>query len=462
MWKWVVGIVVLLVVLAGGIGAMVFASGGASGIQAQFKRQEKATEVRIEEVKRGELARSISAPGTVESLTVVKVGARVSSTITALPFPEGADVKEGDVIARLDDVELRARLDAANSRLRVEQAQLEGTKASLRLSEIELGRQRELYSTKDVAKSVLDQAEAEHARLTASVLAAEASIEAARAEIQEREKDLANCIISSPLSGTITKLDMKVGEQVLGTQTNAGTVIMEISDLASMIMNARVDETSIAPVKPGQAVKVFLNAYPNREFAGTVLRVKNSKQLDRDGTSYFATEVRLMVPEGERMEKTGLTANCEIEVEKFEDVVKVPSQSVLDRRVEDLPKSVVDSSPEIDKTKTFARVVYLMVDGKSVARPVTVGASDLTHTVVTGGLSSGDKIIVGPYKVLTTLKHDQLLKDMDAPAAPAGAPVTAEAKAEEKPAEGDSTGGGSNEGSTPGTTTSGGSTPKAG
>jgi len=89
----------------------------------------------------------------------------------------------------------------------------------------------------------------------------------------------------------------------------------------------------------------------------------------------------------------------------------VPSQVVVAREVDLLPLEIRENSPELDKSKTHAIVVYRYIDGKAVVTPVKIGPSDLTHTVITAGISEEDEIVVGPFKVLDTLKHNQNLKD---------------------------------------------------
>ncbi len=91
-------------------------------------------------------------------------------------------------------------------------------------------------------------------------------------------------------------------------------------------------------------------------------------------------------------------------------MLTVPSQAVLGRNVDELPQQI-RSSPEVDQTKRFTSVVYRMIDGKAVVTPVTLGPSDVTRTVITSGLNESDVVIVGPFKALETLKHDDKVKD---------------------------------------------------
>jgi len=221
---------------------------------------------------------------------------------------------------------------------------------------------------------------------------------------------------------------------VVGTLNNPGSVFMEIADLSVMLVKARVDESNIARVVEGQKARVFVNAYSEQVLVGTVDHVGLKRQVDKDGTAYFETDVLLELPEGLLL-RSGLTANADIEVETFRDIIKVPSQAVLDRPLEDLPASVTDGSPYIDRNKKFARVIYKMVDGKAQAVPVDVGASDLTTTVVVGGLKPGEQIITGPYKALIALKHDQKVVEEGKDGKPTDAKkIEAAAKDAEKPA----------------------------
>ncbi|MFG0284172.1 MAG: efflux RND transporter periplasmic adaptor subunit [Phycisphaerales bacterium JB039] len=403
--KLLVGLGITGAVLGAG-GFLAFqAVGGADGLREKFAKTEEIPEVRTRIVERGDLTRMVNAPGLIEPEISVDISARVSARITALPFKVGDSVKQGDVVVRLDAEDLQARLDAAEARLRSEEARLAGAQADLRLAELDLGRRRELFDSKDIAKAELDASEAQYNRAMSSLKAAEANIESARANVAEARRDLENAVIASPIDGVITAVNNEVGETVLGTFNNAGSVIMVIADLSRMLMRARVDETNIAPVKAGQKARVYVLSYPDEVFDGVVQRVHLTRQLFRDGTSYVEAEILVNKEEGD-LRFTGLNANADIEVQTLRDVVIIPSQAVVDRRIDEMDAEIIESSPHADRNKTFARVVYRYVDGKAIATPISVGSSDLTRTVVLGGLEAGDEIVIGPYRVVTELKHD--------------------------------------------------------
>jgi HlyD family secretion protein len=407
VWKWLVGILVVLVLLCGGGGFFLASSEKGKELLKFVQHESKPVEVRIDPVERGQVVRIVSAPGTVEPKTKVQISAQVVARVVALPFREGDEVKKGDVVVRLDAEDLVAALESTKASLKGEEARLEGLKAELANAESDLGRTRGLFETKDVSKASLDSAESAYLRAKSAVKQSEHAIEIAKSTIVRAQKDLDHTVITAPMDGIITKLNAEVGELVvMGTLNNAASVILEIADLSTMLVKAKVDEANIAPVQIGQNSKVYITAYPDRVFTGKVELVGLKKDIDKDGTGYFETEVLIHQDKGDRL-RSGLTANVEIEVETFPGVLKIPSQAIVDRRVDELPREMVDGNACVDKTKVFARVVYVIKDGKARAIPVSIGSSDPTHTVIVAGAAEGDRVITGPYKVLASLKNDQ-------------------------------------------------------
>jgi HlyD family secretion protein len=402
---------VSLVLVGGclGTGSWAHSSGKFDELMKMVRPELKPTEVRLTRAVKGDLVRTVSAPGQIEPRTKIEVSAQVSARIIAMPFRENEVVKKGDVVVRLDARDLAALLDGARAQLKSEEARLEGARASFINAELELNRRKELLSTKDVSQAEVDGAQAEYLRAQSNLSMVQHGIEAAQADIRRAEKNLDNAVITSPVDGVIVVRNAEVGETVVvGTLNNPGSVIMEIADLSVMVLKARVDEANIAPVKEGQKARLYVNAYPDRTFTGTVELVGLKRQVDRDGTAYFETEILIDLPEGMLL-RSGLTANADIEVETFREVIKVPSQAVLDRPLDELPRRVTDGNPNVDAAKKFARVVYVIEDGKAQPVPVVVGPSDLTHTVILGGLEDGREVITGPFKALVNLKQDQLV-----------------------------------------------------
>ncbi len=415
MRKWfiVLAIVLLLAALLGGSGYVLTQTQMGADLREKLKKKhDKPKPVRLETVHRNDMTRTISAPGIVEPRRKVEISAQVSARVIALPFKEGDLVHKGDVVVRLDAQDLTARLEAAKARLRSQQARLKGTEADLAAALADFGRKKELFDSGDIAKAIYEQAENRYNQALAAQAMAQADVEIANAQIIEAQRNLAHAVISSPIDGVLTALNAEVGELVVvGTLNNPGSVILEIADLSDMLFKARIDESSVARVKAGQHAKVYINAYRNDPFEGTVERMGLERKRWEDGTHYYEAEI-VLKDDPDRPLLSGLSATADIVVEQLHDVLVVPSQAVLDRRIDELPMQVIDTSAvAIDKTKTFVSVVYTVEHGKAKANPVLIGPSDLTDTVLLGGLAEGDQIIAGPFKTLVHLKHDDPVRD---------------------------------------------------
>lgn len=412
MWKWIIALVLVFLLIGGCLGGAFWFASSPAGKEwrEKFNPASKAVEVRMDKPRKGDLIRTISAPGTIDPRTKVDISAQVSARIVALPYREGTRIKKGDVLVRLDAVDLSAALDSAKARHASEQARLEGVRASMENADREMRRRKELLDTKDISQEEFDSARTAFDQLKSQYEQTLREIDIAVANIKRAEKDLGNTTIQSPIDGVITKLDAEVGELVVvGTLNNAGSVIMQLADLSDMLMKAKVDESNIAPVMASQKCRVFINAYPGQTFTGQVERVRPTRMLDKDGTAYFETEIQVDLPKDNGLR--GMLANADIEVQTMRDVIKVPTQAILDRPVDELPSDLLKNSPILDRNKKFARVVFRVVDGKASPTVVTIGLSDLTDTVVLAGLSPEDSIITGPYKALVAMKADQAVTE---------------------------------------------------
>lgn len=420
MWKWIVLLFVILGAGGGGVAYMLIGNGEAMSFSfSTGKRASTATPVRVEAASKGDLIRTVSAPGSIEPRTLVKISSQVSAKVLAIPFREGETVEAGDVILRLDPQNLVAQLESAKASLRSEEARLDGVRADLINARLDYERAQQLVETGDAPRAELDAAEARYLGARSTLRVIEASIEIAGANIDRVEEDLKNTVITSPIAGRVIALNTEVGETVIvGTTNTPGSVVLEIADLESMLVKAQVDETNIAPVRVNQPATVFINAYDDEQFRGKVEKIGLKRMVSATGTGYFIVEIALELEEGRAL-LSGLTASVDIEVEPFFDVVRVPSQAVLDRRVEELPDAI-RSADLVDRNKTFATVVYRFIDGKAVATPVNVGPSDLTHTVIQSGIEPGEVIVVGPYRVLDSLRHEQAIRDEAETEKPAG------------------------------------------
>jgi HlyD family secretion protein len=435
-------ILIIFVLIIGVVGA-------AAGfvVKKRMAAAKKATIVRVEVVGPGELVEFVSAPAELEPRSRVEISAKVSGRVVTLPYKVGERVTKGDpnanppippsVLVQLDSKDLESQLlgaqarraaqaagiESEKARIASQKATLLGTGATFEQAKTQMERQKKLLATKDISQYEFDQAQLkldefqaqynaaklglDSAELNLKVL--EHNLAAADAGITQAKETLGYTTIVSPLDGVITRINAKVGEMVVtGMMNNPGTKILEVGDLSQMLAVAQVDEADVGKLEVGQKAKVFIDAYPNHEFKGTVYTIALSTDLSKQGTKYYKTEILL---ESDQRLHSGLTANVDIETHKYTGVLAVPSQAVMTRDIDSLPLDIRDNSPCVDKSKTFATVAFRYIDGKAVVTPIKIGPSNLTHTILEAGVEKGEKVIMGPYKELEKLKHDQVVKD---------------------------------------------------
>ena len=432
-------VVIVLLVVAAGIGAVV---------RAKIKGGKKPTIVRIESAQRGELIEFVSAPGEIEPKKKVEISAKISARIVELPYDEGDIVTCGDpnanppipasVLVRMDAKDMESRLASAEAgraaqvaNIEVEKARIESQRASLtgldislKQAQRDLDRQKGLFESNDIAQATFDQAKSTFDELNSryeankytlksaelNLVVLQHNLEVADAGIAQATEALSHTTISSPIDGVVTRLDAEVGEMVImGTMNNPGTVIMVVGDLSKMLIVAQINESDVGKLEIGQKAVVHINAFTDHEFTGVVDSIALSHDWSRTATKYYRTEILLDATEEKLY--SGLTAHVDVETRKHINVLKVPAQAVLGREVDSLPLEIRENSAEVDTSKTFATVVYRYIDGKAAVTPVKIGQSDLTHIVIQSGVTEEDKIIVGPYKVLESIKHDQVVQD---------------------------------------------------
>ena len=383
---------------------------------------EEGVAVRMEPVAEGTLTETVSAPGIVEPMRKVDISAEVSARIVELPRREGDRVRAGDLLMRLDDRDLKAALQSAEARrdgeryrLEAERSRIVGAQNNMENARSIAQRQELLVREGDISRQAFDDAVTRARDLEAQFLAQkntivqlEKSLAAAEAQIEQQREALRRTVVVAAIDGVITQLNAEVGELVVvGTMNNPGTKIMTIADLSKMKLTAKVSETDIPRVAKGQPAEVRINGYKNRVFKGTVEEVALSRTVEaRDGTGYFKTAVLLDL--GGEQVFSGLGGNVEISIATHSGL-NVPSQAVVERKVDLLPDSV-RSSPLIPAGRKTANVVFVVKDGKASAIVVATGASNLTNTILADGVAAGDVVVTGPYKSLERLKDGDTVR----------------------------------------------------
>lgn len=312
------------------ISAVVVLGGAAAAWHFWGRSSDKAPEIATTTVSKGEITQVITASGGLQPMTTIDVSSQVSGLIKEVLVDFNSQVKQGDVLARIDAATYEQRLKSA-------EAELASTKANTTLTRLNTERTRELYDKKLVTKQELDQAEAQLSQADAQLLIKNASVEDAKV-------NLARCTIFAPIDGIVMQRATEVGKTVAAS-LNAPTLFVIANELAKMEISAAVAEADVGSVIEGQPVTFTVDAYPLRQFRGKVQQIRNSPTTTSNVVTY---ETIIEVNNDDLKLKPGMTANVSIIVAQRRDALRI-ANSALRARVPDeliLPKK---EDPKADK-----------------------------------------------------------------------------------------------------------------
>jgi len=439
------GFLTLLVLAA--ISAGVFALGSLRG-KSDSKAilhvaEEVALTVNVAKPAKEEIIRLVQAPGDVEAVLEVEVSSEIVAKIEEMPVEEGDMVKKGDLLCRLNNKNLLAEVESGEARIAQLRAAIVQADADLEKAERDLARQVTLSETESTSDLELRDYKTLRDKMKAVREMRRQELVQAEAGLKRIHEDLEKTVIRAPLDGIISRLIAKLGQVVVtGTMNNPGTVIMTISDLSKMQVRARVDEVDIPLVQPGQKARVYLQSDQDKPVPAKVIRVA-SKGVKPTGRDVVTFEAVMEVLSNEERIKPGMTANVEIEVDKREDAITIPVESIVHRMRKDLPESAVaefdrlqagvDLSDRVRQAQ-YIKVVYVMENDVAKVRVVDPGIADARRVEMRSGVGMEDTIITGPYRSLDQLKDGKkvALADKDKEKPESTANTEDEAKAADK------------------------------
>ena len=379
-------------------------------------------EVLADGVERGTVVSRVSAAGRIYPVTEVKINSQVSARIERLAVREGERVERGQVLVVLDRTLYRAREEGAVSALNSQRANAEAALAVLRQAEDTLNEQKALAEQNLTSERLLRDSQNGYDAARARYNAALAQVSSAEANLEQAREDLSRTVITAPMPGTITALVVEEGEMVLGTQMMMGTQIMAVSDLSRMEVEVDVDETDVVSVVVGQEAEVEVDAIPDTLLAGRVTEIANAGTTLGAGTQMevtnFAVKVELI--DSDPRLRPGMSATVDIITETKEDVLFIPIQALTARRYEDLAVSNEREGSSGGNERTagdeeYVEVVFVIgEDGAVQLRQVESGISGTTYVEIRSGLSEGEQVVTGPFRLLSrTLKDGDRVKVTD-------------------------------------------------
>ncbi|MDQ5858322.1 MAG: efflux RND transporter periplasmic adaptor subunit [Acidobacteriota bacterium] len=346
-------------------------------------------------VERGEIRSVVTATGEIQAKTHVDISSQVIARIEKLRVREGDRVARGDRLVDLERAQYVSQRDRALATLAAAEADIRRASATLAYNESRLARARDLAAQKIASREFLESVELDHESARTALATARERAREARASVEAAQDALSKTTIVSPIAGRVTRVNAEEGETVVtGTMNMPGSVILTVSDLSSIEAAVEVDESAVARVRVGQKASVRLDAFPDRELTGEVTEIADSA-VKRQEVAYFPVKVRI-AGTGEGL-RPGMTARARIQAESRKGVLVVPIQAIVEKKDVD-GKSGSSSNPEGQK------IVYRVEGGKARAAPVEVGLNDETRAEILSGVKEGEKIAVGPYRTLKSLR----------------------------------------------------------
>lgn len=305
------------------VAALVLIGAGVFGYYRYTQKPEAPT-ITTARVTRGDLAETVGATGALQAVTTVQVGTQVSGTIQELNADFNSLVRKGQVLARLDPSLIQSQIEQARANLIRAEADLERLRVSLDDSRTKLVRARELSEKKLIAQTELEAAEVAVRSAEAQLRSQQAGVTQSQASLRQNQVNLAHTVIESPIDGLVISRNVDVGQTVAASMS-APTLFVLAADLTKMQVLASLDESDVGRIRPGQAVRFRVDAFPTEEFTGSVTQVRLQPTTVQNVVTY---QTVIDVPNPALKLKPGMTANVNIEIARREDVLRVPNTAL--------------------------------------------------------------------------------------------------------------------------------------
>ena len=406
-----VGAVVLLVI------ALVLAS-----------KREKPIPVTTEKASRRTILQTVSATGKVQPETEVKISPEVAGEIIELPVEDGMQVKKGDLLVKIKPDSYKALLEQQEAAISAAKATNLQQKATMLKTEHDFRRSKDLFEKKLISEQEYNAAEAANDVAKNTYESSLHEIERAQASSSQARDQLSKTTIYSPMDGTVTVLNSKLGERLVATNQFAGTEVMRVADLSHMQAVVDVNENDVVNVKLGDKANIKIDAYGDRKFKGIVQQIANTGKTTGTGTQEEVTnfEVKIRVDDHDVALRPGLSCTADIETNMVKDAVAVPMQSVTirtgdtnlspeeiekqkqkvaardkDDNKAELSNDRLEKQAQKEEREKLLKVVFVKNGSKAQMVKVTTGIADDSYMEIKSGVKPGDEVISGSYSAIS-------------------------------------------------------------
>ena len=398
-----------------------------------LSKREKPIPVTTEKAVRKTILQTVSATGKVQPETEVKISPEVAGEIIELPVADGMGIKKGDLLVKIKPDSYKALLEQQEAAISAAKATNLQQKATMLKTEQDLKRAEDMYAKKTISIQEYNNAQAASDVAKNTFESSLHEIERAQAGSSQARDQLSKTTVYSPINGTVTILNSKLGERIVATGQFAGTEVMRVADLSRMQAVIDVNENDVPNVKIGDKANVKIDAYGDRKFRGTVAQIGNTGKTTGSGTQEEVTnfEVKINLEREDVLLRPGLSCTADIETNMVKDAVAVPMQAVTIRTgdsnlsPEEIEKKKLKSAArdkgdnnadyvnerqekaaQREEREKLAKVVFLKKGGKAQSVKVTTGISDDTYMEIKTGVQPGDEVISGSYSAISRKLKD--------------------------------------------------------
>ncbi len=347
---------------------------------------KKTIEVNQSVVSLNDIVETISATGKIQPQTEIKISADVSGEIVELLVKEGDDVIKGDLLLKIKSDIYLSILERAEASLNSSLANLLMAEAQFQESQQNFNRNKKLLESEAISIADFEKIESQYKVSKLNVESAKYAIISSEASVKEAKENLAKTKIYAPKNGTISRLNVEIGERVVGTAQMTGTEILSLANLDEMEVVVEVNENDILNVEIGDKVDIEVDALANQNFNGIVSEIANSADYVGISADQLTTfKVKIQIVDVANF-KPGMTATVDIITAKLDNVLSVPVESITLRY-----DSISDKKNEC---------VFLIIDDEVKKVNVETGIQDIDFIQVKQGLAIDQKIVSGPYDIL--------------------------------------------------------------
>jgi HlyD family secretion protein len=378
--------------------------------------------VEIAKVSQTTIVETVSATGKIQPEIEVKISSEVSGEVIALPIKEGQQVKKGDLLVRINPDLYESGVNRTVATMSTTKAGLQQADAQVKEAKASYDRSKTLFEKGIISKAEWDKAVSVYEVAVANKQSAYYQVQSASATVTEAKDNLGRTTIYAPADGTVSLLNIELGERVLGTQQMTGTEILRIANLNNMEVEVDVNENDIVKVKIGDSATIEVDAYLKREFKGIVTSISNSATtgLTADQVTNFKVKVRLLKesyqdliqgkPSNYSPFRPGMTATVSIITNRKEKSIAVPISAVVIKEdttsvkkdlIAEMEKDENEEKGNAPKTVKKYECVFVRSNNKAKLRVVKTGIQDDSNIEIISGLKPGEEIIIGPYTTVS-------------------------------------------------------------